>query len=351
MRNTQQVFMNDNTFTIYDVAREAGVSPATVSKVLNNRKGVGTATAQKIKNILAETGFCLKKQASYNRNIGIVMHPAAGAFLDSYTLQLVAKCYDEIMARNYSLQFINPQYNGSDSFLKNIFHNNDHLLGIIALASHQNFNFCKEVLEHSPKFPGVVIGKLNNVPINSIPAAGNHFWADDFSAGYQLATLFLRLNHKRYCIVTATLQDRGHMHRLEGIKAALSLGGITGDAVTVHEVKEDLCNSGNQLAMQVACRKNDYDAFIFTNGSICAGFVVGCVNMQLRIPEQFSVAGFEDGQELEHLPLPITAMHTPAALLASAAMNSLLAQLNGKAMPKPCMMHHRLCRRNTVCKR
>ena len=112
--------MNNNTYTIYDIAREAGVSPATVSKVLNNRRGVSTATARKVKNILVETGFCPKKQASYNRNIGIVMHPAAGAFLDSYTLQLVAKCYDEIMSKNYSLQFINPQYNDSYSFLKNI---------------------------------------------------------------------------------------------------------------------------------------------------------------------------------------------------------------------------------------
>ncbi len=343
--------MRDNEYTIYDVARKAGVSPATVSKVLNNRRGISAATTRKIREILAETGFCLKKQASYNRNIGIVMHPSSGAFLDSYTLQLVSGCYDRIMARNYSMQFINPQYNGSDSFLKNIFRHNESLRGLIAFASYQNFDFCRQVLEHSPEFPGVVIGKLDTAQINSLPPVGNHFWADDFSAGYQLATLFLRLNHKRFCIVTATLQDRAHQHRLDGMQAALSLGGVPDDAVTVHEVREDLANSGTQLAMQIACEKNDYDAFIFTNGSICAGFVIGCVNMQLKIPEQFSVAGFEDFQELEHLPLPITSMRTPAASLAAAAMDSLLAQLNGQAMPEPCVMHHKLCRRNTVCKR
>ena len=196
-----------------------------------------------------------------------------------------------------------------------------------------------------------MIGKLANTEARSIPERGNHLWSNDFTAGYQLVTLFLRRNHRRFLLVCASQHDVGHSHRLEGMCSALHDGGIPKEDIMIQEVKEYLRISGNQIAMNLACKKDKPDAIIFTNGAICCGFISGCVNMNLRIPEEFSVASFEDSTELEQLPIPVTAMHTPAEQLGLAAAKNLLMQINHQKLPPPQIIQHQLKLRNTIAQR
>ena len=74
----------------------------------------------------------------------------------------------------------------------------------------------------------------------------------------------------------------------------------------------------------------------------------GCINMKLHIPNDFSVAGFEDSSELKHLSVPVTAMHIPANFPGETAVNALLAMLNNDPLSMPRVLQHRLCTRNTV---
>ena len=339
---------DNQSLTVYDIARMAGVSPATVSKVINRRRGVNAETAAKVIDILASTGFAPRWKAGSSKVIGIVCPPYDGVLLDSYDSQIISRCFDALRKKEYSLELISHVPAARKKNVRSLFASHENLSGLIAIASPPNYPCCLDILANQTSIPGVVIGKLADCQPNSIPAAGNHIWADDYAAGYQLATLFLRHNHKTFLLVTASLDDIGHNHRLKGIMAALKAEKIPDHAITIQEVKEDLRKNGNQIAMTMVCSKKKPSAVIFTNGAICAGFVIGCVNMKIQIPAEFSVAGFEDASELEHLPIPVTAMHTPAEHLGAAAVTSLLSQLEHHTLPMARVLQHQLCIRSSV---
>ena len=339
---------NNSPLTVYDIAHMAGVSPATVSKVINRRRGVNAETAANVVRILRETGFSPRWKAGTCKVVGFIGPAYPGIILDSYDSQILSQCCDELMEKGFSLQLVNPCHAADMKSFRSFLSRSEMISGVIIIANPINYEFCREMLRNSSNFPCVVIGKLDDSTANSIPEAGNHLWTDDYAAGYQLATLFLRHNHRKFHIVSATLDDVGHRHRTSGIIAALKSQGIPPENITTGEVKEDLRNSGAQLAMIIACKKVKPDAIIFTNGAICAGFVTGCVNMKVRIPEEISVAGFEDASELEYLPVPVTSMHTPARQLGEAAVKALLAQIDHTLLPFPKVLQHSLCIRNTI---
>ncbi len=336
--------------TVYTIAEMAGVSVSTVSKVLNQHRGVNAKTAEKINAILAETGFRPRWKASGSKCIGVVLPPYHGALLDSYDSIILSRCCDDLMDQGYSLQLICRSKIGLNSAGQCILGASDMINGVIAISSPPNYDFCHQLLSETSAFPAVVIGKLKGDRPNT-PSKSNHIIADDFSAGYQAAMLLLRHNHKKFMLVAASLEDIVHRHRREGMLDALHSNGISEQDIDTIEFKDGLRESGTQLAVSIACSVKKPDALIFSNGSICAGFVTGCDTMKLRIPDEFSVIGFEDASELLFLPVPVTAMHTPADKIGKCAVDSLLALIERRPLPSPCLIQHNLLMRQSVAMR
>ena len=323
------------SLTVYDIAKLAGVSVATVSKVLNHRRGVNSQTAEQVNRVLAETGFKPRWSSLGNRVIGLILPPYKGLMQSAYYASIVANCYDLLIQRGYSIQLIcRSLVDTPDSYKKAKLGSLENLCGVIANDARPDYAFLRKLIGNAPAFPCVVIGKPDfgeNPPPN---ASTFNVTVDDFHAGYQMAKMMINYNHRRFLIVTAALDITGHLHRRDGMLAALHDNNIPDSQIRQIEYRREMFKSGSQLAVNIACSSSEYpDAILFSDGQICCGFVMGCRDMRLSIPECFSVAGFEDDKELERLPVRITSMNIPAAQLTEQAVDLLLAQINHEEIP------------------
>lgn len=333
--------------TIYDIARMAQVSPATVSRVLNHHPGINAKTLEKVNKALAETGFKPRWKAGGNKVIGVVLPPYHDALLDPYDSRILSCCFNELMDMEYSMQVICPAQARMDSTGKNTLAALNMLNGIIAIASPPNYELCRHLLSPENKLPAVVIGHLDDGNAMDNPA-GNHIIADDHAAGYQSAMLLLRHHHRRFQVVTASINDAVHRRRYDGIMAAMKHYHIPDSDVATLEIRDNLRQSGEQLAAELACMKTRPEGLIFTQSSICWGFVRGCSAMNLRIPEEFSVVSFEDNGELENCNPPISVIQTPTRKLGLAAVKSLLALMDGREHHSAGAISHTLVSRQSV---
>jgi len=222
------------------------------------------------------------------------------------------------------------------------------LSGIIVVCSPPTYKFCRNLLEQSKSFPCTVIGKLNeNIPNHT--DYSNHILADDYNAGFQAATMLLRHNHKSFMLVLTHVIEVGHRHRLEGCLAALRQAGIDDSQISIREENGiDLYERGTQLAVSIASSTKKPDGIIFTHGAICAGFVSGCEAMKVRIPDEISVIGFEDCDELKNFPIPITVMKVPARQMGELAFKSIMAQIEHTEQPEPILVPHTFIARQSV---
>jgi LacI family transcriptional regulator len=221
------------------------------------------------------------------------------------------------------------------------------LRGIIAVASPQNYELCNFLLHPQNKLPSVVIGYLNNNNSRQT-VTENHIIADDYAAGYQAAMLLLRHHHRHFQLVSSSLEDAVHRLRREGALAALKDYDIPECDIRLTEVKENLRSNGEQLAAKLACLPVRPEGLIFTQSSICFGFVLGCKAMNLNIPKDFSVVSFEDNDELESTQPPITVIRTPTRKIGQAAVKNLISRINNQKCSQSPVILHTLISRQSV---
>ncbi|MDR0932649.1 MAG: LacI family transcriptional regulator [Victivallales bacterium] len=333
--------------TVYDIARLAGVSTATVSRVLNQNSGVNPQTVRKVNEVLTQNNFKPRWKAGGSKIIGMIPPDFDGTLAEPFCSQVVSAVYDSLRKHGYSLSLLSQNMQKNNTFGRNTFGRNHQLSGIIILSTPNNYAFCEKMLACSDEFPCVVIGKLTN-DIPDRTSGFNHILANDYAAGYQLATLIARHNHRRIMIVTPYQGDVGHLHRMEGITEALKNSGISSSELSFREFRENLRQNGEQLAADLACDTHKPDAIIFTQGSICSGFVMGCQSMKLRIPDDFSVVTFADNNEFAFTNPPITTMNSPNEKLGERAVKALMAQLNQEHFRESGLIQHVFHNRHSI---
>lgn len=87
---------------IYDIARLAGVSPSTVSKVINGRNEIGEETKSRIQAIIQQYGYVPKISANTPTNIGVFTH-LDNLFTSSYLNELLAGISEYFFPRDFGL--------------------------------------------------------------------------------------------------------------------------------------------------------------------------------------------------------------------------------------------------------
>lgn len=333
--------------TVYDIAKLAGVSTATVSRVLNQSSSVNLKTVRKVNEVLAETNFKPRWKAGGSKIIGMILPSFDGMLIDPFCSQIISTIYDLLRKDGYSLDLLSQDKLRSNAVGRGALGANHQLNGIIILSTPGNYTFCEELLAHSGEFPCVVIGKLTgDVPDRT--SGFNHILSNDYASGYQLATLVARHNHRRIMVVTPSREDIVHLHRMEGITTALKNSGISIGELEFREIREKLHQNGEQLAADLACNVQKPDAVIFTQQAICSGFVRGCQSMKLRIPEDFSVAAFADNDEFAFSNPPITAMNSPTEKIGERTVQALMAQINQEPFRESGLIQHVLHNRHSI---
>lgn len=286
----------DERVTIYDIAREAGASPATVSRVLNHSKHpVKQELREKIIKISDKLGYIpnlqarsLKRQTS--NSVGVIIPSIANPFYPS----IVKGIEDEIVNSNCHMLVFS-----SDEDIRRTNYSVETLVamnvqGIISV-------YVDEISEALGKFAaggGLVLNVTANK--HAIPCAHTIF-VDKVAECKRAMNYLISLGHRNIATIIDTLDISIRISRLEGYRQALAEAGIPFDDSFVYiygrDVKkktEDAAEKGYLLAKAMLKRSPQVSAFICMNDSMALGALKAIREAGKKIPEDYSMVSFDN---------------------------------------------------------
>jgi len=333
--------------SIREVARVCGVSPMTVSFVLNNKEGqVSEETRERVLKAIREMGYrpSALRSASTTR--------------DLLTLGMVAGvASDSLMKPGYYNAVSNGVLTSADKMGHNVTFFTTTLMhidtrhsvraycdgrcdGLMVLAPPINSDLVEALKERG--FPYIVIGDWT---------ANENTWSIDVdnAAGAKAATEFLLAQgHRRIAFLGGYHEVRSTNQRLESYRATLIQHGIQPDpALEYLNLARD---SHTDLAVteisQMSSDKRPTAIFAWNDGT-AEQTVISLRRHKMRIPEDISIIGFDD--IVQNPDIDLTTMHQPFTKIGSAAVEMLVEQIrDSDALPQRKAFQAELIIRKTV---
>ncbi|WP_029009503.1 LacI family DNA-binding transcriptional regulator [Azospirillum halopraeferens] len=311
--------------TIRDVAERAGVSIATVSRVLN---GAGTAapdTAERVRTAVAELGFRPNRigsslKAARTRTLGVVIPSLSNpVFADS-----VAGVQDAAADAGYSLLIASTDYDPGreaqavESLLSH------RVEGLVLTVADADGSAVLDTLD-AADLPYVLV-------YNQPRASGRPFVSvDNVAAARTMVERMIALGHTRIGMVAGRFRqsDRSRL-RHDGYRAALDTAGLAPGPL----IEVDFADAAPERRLAVRLDGPDRPTALFGSNDLVALATVRALrDLGLAVPADVSVTGF-DGIAVGALVSPaLTTLVQPARAMGARAMQDLLAHLAGGPRP------------------
>jgi DNA-binding LacI/PurR family transcriptional regulator len=316
--------------TLQDVAKRAGVSTATVSKVLSNTPYFTESTRQKVMEAVEELGYVpnlvARALAAGKTRIIAVVFPWVydGIFSDPHTLHILEGIEAECRQQGYNILLSTPHLNGSgldEHYLKLI--QSGYIDGIIALDNVPFTSVLKPV--HKKSIPVVNMG---------YHASRYYVRSDDVSGGEQLMEHILDLGHRSVGIIGIPADlNFSTTERMKGLRAAAEASGLDFDALPIAEGDFSVA-SGDSCAADLLTNFPELTALICLNDRMAMGAIQHMLRVGRRVPDDISVVGFDDIQMASVFHPPLTTISSNAPMLGREATRILFDIFNGQS-PDP----------------
>lgn len=319
--------MNDKTTpqgraSLEDVAKLAGVSTATVSRVLNGSTTVRQSRREAVEHACEELGYVINRAARTlasrrSMTIGAVV-PTLATETFSRTL---AAFQQHIHQSGYTLLLANSDFD-PDIELREVNKLLEYGIDALMLVGHTHHpRLLERIRQHA--IPCIQTFSIDP----NFPSIGY----DSIGAARLVAKHLLDLGHRQFGIIAGTpptndrVSDRLRGTRETLVEAGLTLtdGNIIQSAFTINEARKAMFTllDGPQPPTAVICG-NDMLAF---------GALRAASERYLRVPNDISIVGFNDYEYAEHLERPLTTVRVELDQIGHRAAQYLLLTLNGEA--------------------
>ena len=301
--------------TIADVARSAGVSVPTVSKVLNRRADVAPETRARVERALDDHRY--RRRGTGRRPSPPV--PGAGAVelvlthLDSaYALEVIAGAEEGAARTGTPLvvtaahdpqrrprEWVGPLAERSPA-------------GVVVVLNHLSVETVDDL--EGLGCPVVLLDPVGGTD-PGIPTVG----ATNFAGGVAATEHLLALGHERVAVVTGLPGLVCSRERLEGYRAAMARVGLAVDEALVHH--GDFQPGGGHRAACALLALDEPPTAVFAGSDMQASGVYRAAREHgLHVPQDLSVVGFDDVSLAQHLSPPLTTVRQPLADMAGEAV-------------------------------
>jgi LacI family transcriptional regulator len=315
--------------TINDVARLAGVSKKTVSRVINDSPLVRPDTRQKILSLMQEMGYAPDPQArglAFRRSflIGLVFdNPTA-----QYIVNLQYGALDALRDSGFEL-VVHPCDSKSEGYIEGIkrFAQQQKLYGVILIPRVSEDQALADALREI----GCRYVRIASVPMDE-PA--NMVLTHDRQAGAEAANYLESLGHRRVALITGPKRYRSSIERGGGFTEALAKRGIELPPERVYEGGYTF-ESGVAGAEALLTRNPRPTAIFACNDEMAAGVYKAALRMGLSIPGDLSVVGYDDSPLASQLWPALTTLRLPVRDLGRQAAAMLLAENWPRAAQSP----------------
>ncbi len=318
--------------TLADVARLAEVSPITVSRALRKERSVAPELIQRVQDAAAKLGY--------------VPDPAARALATrtgSHVAVLIPLLSNALFVDLLEAVQGTMRAAGFQT-----------LIGVTHYDAAEEAQLLREQLLHRPA--GLLVTGLDRpaatraliegsgVPcvhlmeVDTTPGPGGPYCVgfSQIDAGAELTRHLLQRGRRRIAFAGAQLDPRT-LQRLQGWRQALDEAGLHDPRLEWLNPAPSSLALGGRMLEQILAQRPAVDAVFFCNDDLAQGALLTALRLDVKVPEQLAIAGFNDLTGSDQMLPPLTTVRTPRGEIGLAAAQMLLALMRGQTPPSRCV--------------
>jgi LacI family transcriptional regulator len=316
------------SLTLEDIAKKAGVSRSTVSRVINDKPNVRPEVRQRVLSIIRETGYqphaAARSLASHrSRLIGLVIPRSVHTvFTDPYFPRLTLGIAQACNQYDYTLSLFLLHTQDEEQRLYPRIARKGLLDGVIAQVGQMGDELiCKMA---RAEIPFVVAGRPVNVP------EASYVDVDNVAGSYNAVSHLIHLGYARIATITGPLTTTTGLDRLQGYRNALSRRGL---AVNDHLVAEgDFTETGAYYATQRLIEHGP-DAIFVASDAMALGALRALRDANLAVPDDIAIVSFDDLPPAVTADPPLTTVRQPIRRMGLKLVETLLDIIENGYLP------------------
>ena len=312
--------------TIDDIAKKAGVSSATISRVLNNSSYVKEETREKVLKIIEEMNYvpsAIARSLSKRETstIGIVVPDITNSYFGEI-IKGISKIAEEA---ELNIILFNTN-NNVKSELKALEEIKKHRLkGVIMTPGFGDTKFQYEFIEaiKSINIPIVLVSAdLNYITLSGV-------FVDDILGGYLATKSLIENGHNEIGIITGMMSSSSAVNRLSGYKRALKENNISINYEYIKEGKFKL-EEAYKLTKDFLRMENPPTAIIACSNRMTLGVIKALIQQKINIPNDISIIGFNRVELMDIVGINLSYIEDSPIALGESSIRLLLDIFNSK---------------------
>lgn len=312
--------------TITEIAREAGVSVPTVSRVVNGRSDVAPGTRARVEDLLHRHGY-RRRPAAVSRTRAALLDLVFNDLDSPWAVEIIRGVEEVAHAAGIGtvVSAIHNRSGDARQWMTNLRARASD--GVVLVTS-----VLEPVLHEELRRLGVPLVVIDPAgsPALDVPTVGATNWAGGMAATEHL----LRLGHRRIGFVAGPPRLLCSRARLDGYRAALDRAGIAVDAslIVPGDFYQESGFTGCNALLDLA---EPPTALFAASDQMAMGAVEALRRRGLRVPEDMSVVGFDDLPEVRWSAPPLTTVRQPLAEMGKLAVRTVLKLTRGEELDSP----------------
>ncbi len=296
--------------TIKDVAKYAGTSYQTVSRVINDKPDVSLETRRRVQAAIEALNYRPSMAATSRANpkthiMAVAISPYNEYLLyegDPHLLRLIHGVDNALAVRNYSLLLSTIHFTNDETIESRLLSRQLADGVIIRLSMYDHGQVATLLSEKG--YPVVVIGYSQNPDIPAIRS-------DDENGGYTQTQHLLALGHRRIGMISGPDEDPATAMRKQGHERAMASSGLDG-RVTARVVGDYTVESGFRAAEKLLAVEPDLTAIVAFSDRMAIGAMHWLNEHGYHIPEDLSIVGYDDIPTAKRQATPLTTIRIPS---------------------------------------
>lgn len=319
-----EIKAKDGAITIYDLARYCGVSPGTVSKALNDYKGVNPETKARIRQTARELNFQPNSMARYlntkrSFSLGVLIYLGKNlpGLKQSFFLDILEEFKSQFEKNRYDILILSKKLKGTHgSFLNHCRERKTD--GVLIFGDYTN-----------PSIIELIESDMPTVGFNYVGDRISGVFSDNFGAMKELVDHILRLGHKKVAFMHG---EHNPITARRMLAFNDKIAGRDGDYRLI-EGKYYNVEFAREMTKKLLSSPDRPTAILYPDDYTAIAGMQTAQSMGFKVPEDLSVAGF-DGIDLTDLVYPtVTTVVQNSAEIGKALAERLLATINGDKTP------------------
>ncbi len=312
---------NQGRTTIAEVAKRAGVSISTVSRVMNGLDRVHPETRERVSNVIQTLRY---QPSAFARGLAIQQTRTLGFVIptisDPFYLNIVRGVEEKAAAAGYSLLVISQLSGAGDQRILELF-TQKRVDGLIIVGTVVPQELLVQLRTQS--FPVVLLQQHAERTIS----------VDNYGGATLLTDHLLELGYRTLAYIAGSGDTPDDAERFRGFQASLVRAGIAFDP-RLFVQGDFLPGSGAEAATELLARNTPFKAIFAANDQMAIDAVLALRERGLSVPEDVAVVGFDDVPLARYVLPPLTTVRQPAYELGSSGVEAVLSALRGEPLPE-----------------